>query len=135
MASFDFSTPRRTGTSDSDDPVPSEGSYGSILSEDSYAATLETGIDDQFEEMLNEIKIIGNNRTILRQRKILSHEANRRDLNDTLRRTNWSPQMDQEYEDYKVKTKILSEAKKDQARSTGIAKDNRITDLVTRVWE
>ncbi|KAF6803711.1 hypothetical protein CMUS01_15021 [Colletotrichum musicola] len=133
MASFDFPSPHRNGSPDSNESVPSAGS--SILSEDSYVAMLETGLDDQFKEMLNKIRMNENNRQILRERKILSHEAKKRDPNDTWRRTNWSPQMDQEYDDYKVKVETLSKVKKvkkDQARSTGIAKDSRITDLVTR---
>ncbi|KAF6821202.1 hypothetical protein CPLU01_12560 [Colletotrichum plurivorum] len=130
MASFDFPTPHRNGSPDSSESVPS--AVSSILSEDSYVAMLETGLDDQFKEMLSEIRMNENNRQILRERKILSHEAKKRDPNDTLRRTNWSPQIDQEYEDYKVKVETLSKAKKDQAPSTGIAKDSRIKDLVTR---
>jgi len=87
-------------------------SYGSVLSDDSYLATFKPGIDDQFREMLENITLIENNRTILMERKIQSHEAKKRDPNDTQGRADWTPEMDADYRSYKGKANALGAAKK-----------------------
>jgi hypothetical protein len=80
----------------------STNSSASVLSDDSYLATFQPGIDDQFKELLNHIRMIEKNRKILKERKIQSHEMKKRDPNDIARRTDWTPQMDSDYLSYKA---------------------------------
>ncbi|RYP13396.1 hypothetical protein DL767_010754 [Monosporascus sp. MG133] len=107
----------------------STDSYASVLSDDSYLATLKPGIDDQFKEMLSHVKVIENDRKILKERKIQSHEAKKRDPNDTQRRTDWTPQMEADYASYKAKVDALFAAKKVQEASEKVAKQSKTADI------
>ncbi|TGJ80525.1 hypothetical protein E0Z10_g8231 [Xylaria hypoxylon] len=110
----------------------SNDSYTSVLSDDSYLATLKPGIDDQFKEMLNHVKMIENNRKVLKERKIQSHEAKKRDPNDVNRRLDWLPQMEADYKSYKAKVDLLSAAKTTQEASEKAAKKSKNADLATQ---
>lgn len=110
----------------------STDSYTSVLSDDSYLATLKPGIDDQFQDMLSHIRVIENHRRVLRERKIQSHQAKKRDPNDVDRRLDWSPQMDADYASYKAKVNLLSAAKSTQEASEKIARKSKRADLSTQ---
>ncbi|KAK9773304.1 hypothetical protein SCAR479_10033 [Seiridium cardinale] len=104
-------------------------SYMSALSDDSYITHLKPGLDDQFKAMLNHVKVIENDRKILRERKIQSHKAKKRDPEDVSRRLDWTPQMEADYESYKAKVDALSVAKSAQDASEMAAKMSRHEDL------
>ncbi|KAK9413597.1 hypothetical protein SUNI508_11806 [Seiridium unicorne] len=104
-------------------------SYMSVLSDDSYITHLKPGLDDEFKEMLNHVKVIENDRKILRERKIQSHKAKKRDPKDVSRRLDWTPQMEADYESYKAKVDALSVAKTAQDASEMAAKKSRHADL------
>lgn len=110
----------------------STDSYTSVLSDDSYLADLKPGIDDQFKAMLDNIRMIENNRKILKERKIQSHEAKKRDPNDKDRRTDWTSEMEAGYLSYKGKVDVLNEAKKVQEASEKVAKKSKNVDIATQ---
>ncbi|RMZ83277.1 hypothetical protein DV738_g1397, partial [Chaetothyriales sp. CBS 135597] len=122
--------PRRD-SEDSTKSKTSTESIHSVYSEDSYIATFEATFDDAFREMLDEVKMLGNNRKILLERKVQSHNAKKRDPNDTAKRTDWTPQMEAEYQLYKVKVAELTKAKKDHKLSEKAAKQSKNDDLAT----
>lgn len=115
------------------DSSGSTDSYTSVLSDDSYLATFQPGIDDQFRETLEDIRLIENNRTILKERKIQSHEAKKRDPNDTLRRTDWTDEMEAEYRSYKDKVDALGVAKTVQEMSENNAKRSKRENIETQI--
>ncbi|KAK4247664.1 hypothetical protein C7999DRAFT_31965 [Corynascus novoguineensis] len=121
-----MSRPSSAGSTKSTD------SYSSVLSDDSYIASFKPGIDDSFKEMLNEIKMTDSNRSLLKERKIQSHEVKKRDPADTERRTNWTPQMVAEYDGYKEKVKLLEKAKAKQVASEKAAKGSKKSDMKTQ---
>ncbi|KAJ8122619.1 hypothetical protein ONZ43_g1231 [Nemania bipapillata] len=104
-------------------------SYASALSDDSYLKTLKPGIDDQFQKMLRDVKMVENQRSILKERKIQSHEVKKRDPNDTDRPLAWTDQMDADYQSYKAKVDILKIAKRVQEASQRDAKETINRDL------
>jgi len=110
----------------------STDSYASVLSDDSYLATFQSGIDAQFQEILSHVRMIENNRKILKERKIQSHEVKKRDSNDTARRTDWTSQMENDYLSYKTKVDALSAAKKVQEKSEKVAKQSKKKDIATQ---
>ncbi|KAI0860873.1 hypothetical protein F4860DRAFT_478012 [Xylaria cubensis] len=110
--------------------VASIESYTSVLSDDSYLKTLEP-IDDQFKEMLSHVRIIESHRAVLRERKIQSHEAKKRDPNDTDKRK-WTDQMEAEYASYKAKVDVLSAARGVQKASAKVAKQSKTADISTQ---
>jgi hypothetical protein len=110
----------------------STDSYTSVLSDDSYLAELKPGIDDQFKTMLDSIRMIENNRKILKERKIQSHEAKKRDPNDKDRRTDWTPEMEAGYLAYKAKVEALNKAKSVQEASEKVAKQSKKVDIATQ---
>jgi len=103
-----------------------------VLSDDSYIATFKPGIDDSFKEMMNEIKMTDSERKLLKERKIQSHEVKKRDPADTERRTDWTPKMVAEYDDYKAKVKLLEKAKAKQEASEKAAKASKKSDMKTQ---
>jgi hypothetical protein len=103
-----------------------------VLSDDSYLATLKPGIDDQFQEILSHVRMIENNRKILKERKIQSHEAKKRDPNDTAKRTDWTSQMESDYLSYKAKVDALGAAKKVQEASEKVARQSKKMDIATQ---
>ncbi|KAL2192588.1 hypothetical protein P885DRAFT_64789 [Corynascus similis CBS 632.67] len=121
-----MSRPNSAGSTKSTD------SYSSVLSDDSYIATFKPGIDDSFKEMMNEIKMTDSERKLLKERKIQSHEVKKRDPADTERRTDWTPKMIAEYDDYKAKVKLLEKAKAKQEASEKAAKASKKSDMKTQ---
>ncbi|KAL6835546.1 hypothetical protein V8C40DRAFT_234570 [Trichoderma camerunense] len=111
----------------------SADSYSSVLSDDSYLETLKE-VDGPFKEILNEIRITENNRRILKERKIHSHELKKRDPNDTQRRSNWTPEMETDYASYKFKVNTLAAAKAVQEESEKIARKSRNADVATQLF-
>ncbi|KAF2968710.1 hypothetical protein GQX73_g4902 [Xylaria multiplex] len=110
----------------------SPDSYASVLSDDSYLALLKPGLDDIFKEVLNDIKILEDNRrSILKERKIQSHEAKRRDPTDLDTERDWTPQMELDYESYKAKGEVLKSVKAAQKASASAVDNNRSSDLAT----
>ncbi|KAI1734077.1 hypothetical protein F4680DRAFT_365179 [Xylaria scruposa] len=105
-------------------------SYTSVLSDDSYLKTLKP-IDDQFQEMLSHVRIIENHRRVLKERKIQSHEAKKRDPNDVDKRK-WTDQMEADYASYKAKVDVLSAAKNVQVASERVARQSRKADISTQ---
>lgn len=83
--------------------------------------TLKPVIDDQFKEILASIKLVENNRSLLKERKIQSHEAKKRDptLNDTYY---WHEQMEEDYNSYKRKVKRIHGMKVKQEKAERAAK-------------
>ncbi|KAI1323078.1 hypothetical protein F5Y16DRAFT_403753 [Xylariaceae sp. FL0255] len=112
----------RRGSSDSDSPV---------LSVDSYVAKLKPTLDDQFKQMMEEITLLENNRTVLRERKIQSHRAKKRDPSDTERRV-WSTEQEADYYFYKAEVVRFGDVKKVQEASTTAAKKSKHDDLQTQ---
>ncbi|KAM0814416.1 hypothetical protein AB5N19_00206 [Seiridium cardinale] len=119
----------RPGSSSS---ILSDSSYTSVLSDDSYLAQLEPGLDDQFKEMLNNLRMIENNRKILTERKIQSHEAKKRDPTDVSRRIDWTPQMDADYLSYKAKVEVVAVTHAAQKVSGRLARKSKHADLATQ---
>lgn len=109
----------------------SADSYSSVLSDDSYLETLKE-VDGPFREILNEIRITENDRKILKERKIQSHELKKRDPNDTQKRTNWTREMETDYASYKSKVNVLTAAKAVQEVSERIARKSKIADVATQ---
>ncbi|KAI0531711.1 hypothetical protein GGR58DRAFT_518297 [Xylaria digitata] len=112
----------------------STDSYTSILSDDSYLSPLEAGTDDLFKKFLNDVKMIENNRSVSKERKIQSHEAKKRDPNDVGTRCDWTPQMQSDYASYKTKVSLISLARKTQiasAKAARAAMESKNIDLAT----
>jgi myosin heavy subunit len=110
----------------------SADSYTSTLSTDSYVTTLKPKLDEEFKQMLNEIRLADTNRTIAKERKIQSHEVKKRDPTDTERRTDWTPEMEAEHAQYKLTVKALERAKKVQDESEKLAKASKTADPATQ---
>ncbi|TRX92147.1 hypothetical protein FHL15_007014 [Xylaria flabelliformis] len=107
--------------------ISSIESYTSVLSDNSYLKTLKP-TDNQFQEILSYVRIIESHRTVLRERKIQSHEAKKRDPNDTDQRK-WTDQMDADYASYKAKVDVLSAAKHVQEALETVAKQSKKADI------
>ncbi|KAM0245335.1 hypothetical protein ACHAQJ_010593 [Trichoderma viride] len=109
----------------------SADSYSSVLSDDSYLETLKE-VDGPFREILSEIRITENNRKILKERKIQSHELKKRNPNDTQRQTNWTPEIETDYVSYKSKVNVLAAAKAVQEESEKITRKSKNADVATQ---
>ncbi|KAK4232783.1 hypothetical protein C8A03DRAFT_39584, partial [Achaetomium macrosporum] len=116
-----MSRPSSSGSNKSDGSNKSTDSYASVLSDDSYMATLRP-IDNEFRNMLQHIQALNTSRSLAKQRKIVSHETKKRDPADTERRTDWTPQMEADYDAYKAKVDVLSAVKARQEASEKAAK-------------
>jgi hypothetical protein len=114
----------RPNSSGSNNSAKSTDSYASALSDDSYLATFKPA-DASFAEVLAHIRMVENNRPVLKERKVQSHELKKRDPNDTERRTDWTPQMEADYAAYKAKVDALTAAKAVQAASEAAAKASK----------
>ncbi|KAI0205951.1 hypothetical protein F4808DRAFT_455448 [Astrocystis sublimbata] len=101
----------------------SDKSYVSTLSDDSYLEQLKPGLDDQFKEMLNHIRMIENSKTIVEERKRQSHNAKK--SNGLVQTPEWTGIMRADYAQYKAKVDELAAAKKKSSASDMRAKRSK----------
>lgn len=89
-------------------------------------------LDKGFKEMMDDIKILDNNRKVFKERKVQSHIQKRRDPNDTEKR-DWNADQVKDYEHYKKCVEDLANANARAVASTDIARDKTRTSEARRL--